>query len=176
MLSVNLALALAQHGSTCIVDADLRKSGVASTLGVTAKHGLGDVLSGNMELDEALVPNVHVPGLTFLPPGLVSKEPGSMIASSAMTDLVGKLKQRFEFVVIDSPPILPVADARSLSTLVDGIVMVGRAGKTTQANLRRAMELLRDVRSAPVLEVVLNAAEYPAVNYSYYNYGASETA
>lgn len=99
-----------------------------------------------------------------------------MIASSAMTDLVGKLKQRFEFVVIDSPPILPVADARSLSTLVDGIVMVGRAGKTTQANLRRAMELLRDVRSAPVLEVVLNAAEYPAVNYSYYNYGASETA
>ena len=175
-LSVNLAVALAQHASTCIVDADLRKAGVGPTLGVASKRGLGDVLSGKMELDDALVPNVHLPGLTFLPAGSVTGDPGRLIASSAMGNLIATLKQRFEFVVIDSPPILPVADARSLSVLADGIVMVGRAGTTTRANLKRATEMLREIRSAPILEIVLNAAEYPVVNYGYYNYGASETA
>jgi polysaccharide biosynthesis transport protein len=170
MLSVNLALALAQQGSTCIVDADLRKQGVALALGVDGEHGLGDVLSGTMKLDEAFVPHVQVPGLSVLPAGTASGEPGTLIASSAMADVVERLRQRFEFVVIDSPPILPVADARSISALVDGILMIGRSGVTTRANMKRAVEMLREVRSAPVLEFVLNAAEYPAVDYSNYNY------
>jgi capsular exopolysaccharide synthesis family protein len=171
MLSVNLALALAQHGTTCIVDADLRKGGVASRLGVTARHGLGDVLSGAMELDEALVPHGRMPRLSLLPAGIVSGEPGTQIASSAMADVVRQLRERFEFVVIDSPPILPVADARSLAALSDGILMIGRSGVTTRANMKLAVEMLREVRSAPVLEFVLNAAEYPNVGYGYYNYG-----
>jgi capsular exopolysaccharide synthesis family protein len=171
MLSVNLALALAQHGTTCIVDADLRKGGVASRLGVAARHGLGDVLSGNMELDEVLVPHGRMPRLSLLPAGIVSGEPGTQIASSAMAEVVKKLRQSFEFVVIDSPPILPVADARSLSALADGILMIGRSGVTTRANMKLAVEMLREVRSAPVLEFVLNAAEYPNVGYGYYNYG-----
>ncbi len=171
MLSVNLALALAQQGSTCIVDADLRKAGVAPRLRVIASHGLADVLSGEMELDEALIPQVLVPGLSLLPAGRGRGEPGTLIASTAMSEVVRKLRQRFEFVVIDSPPILPVADARSISALVDGILMIGRSGVTTRANMKLALEMLRDVRSAPVLEFVLNAAEYPAVKYGYYGYG-----
>ena len=170
-LSVNLALALAQHGSTCIVDADLRRQGVASMLGVCADHGLGEVLAGTMNLDESFVPHVSVPGLSVLPAGAVPDDPGTLIASNAMADLVGKLRQRFEFVVIDSPPILPVADARSISALVDGILMIGRSGVTTRANMKRAVEMLREVRSAPVLEYVLNAADDPAAGYSYYKYG-----
>jgi polysaccharide biosynthesis transport protein len=169
MLSVNLALALAQQGSTCIVDADLRKRGVAPMLGISADRGLGDVLFGNMELDEAFVPHVYIPGLTVLPAGIVSGEPGVLIASNAMSDVVGRLRQKFEFVVIDSPPILPVADARLLSALVDGILMIGRSGMTTRANMKRAVEMLREVRSAPVLEYILNAADYPA-EYNYYKY------
>jgi len=171
MLSVNLAMALAQHGSTCIVDADLRKGGAALRLGVVAERGLANVLSGEVELDEAFVPGVRVPGLTLLPVGTLSCEPGKLIASSAMNDLVAQLRQRFEFIVIDSPPILPVADARSLSALVDGIIMVGRSGVTTRENMRRAMELLQGVRSAPILDYVLNATENPHVDYSYYKYG-----
>lgn len=171
MLSVNLALALAQHGSTCIVDADLRKRGVAPMLGVFANHGLADVLSGNMELDDALVPHVYLPALSVLSAGTQAGEPGSLIASSAMSDLVGILKQRFQFVVIDSPPILPVADARVLSTLVDGILMIGRSGVTKRENMKRAVEMLREVRSAPVLEYVLNAATSSSSDYGYYKYG-----
>jgi capsular exopolysaccharide synthesis family protein len=169
VLSVNLALALAQHAPTCIVDADLRKEGVAPTLGIVAEHGLGDVLLGRKELDEALCANVR-PGLSVLAAGSASEECGTLIASSAMSDLIERLRQRFEFVVIDSPPILPFADARSLSVLVDGIVLVGRSGVTTRANLGRALELIRSVRSAPVIEFVLNAAQYPTINYGYYRY------
>ena len=178
MLSVNLALALAQHGSTCIVDADLRKRGVAPTLGLATKGGLGDVLAGNMELEQALVPNVYVSGLSVLHAGTVSGEPGTLIASDAMSDLVRRLKQKFEYVVIDSPPILPVADARVIATLVDGILMIGRSGVTTRSHMKLAVDMLREVRSAPVLEFVLNAAEYPAVDYGYgyYGYGNESSA
>jgi capsular exopolysaccharide synthesis family protein len=171
MLSVNLALALAQHGSTCIVDADLRKRGVASSLGVSGARGLGEVLAGSVDLDEAFVPHGSVANLTVLPAGAPQGEPGTLISSNAMVDLVGKLRQRFEFVVIDSPPILPVADARSLAALADGILMVGRSGVTTRENMKRAVEMLREVRSAPVLEYVLNAAKPHGFGYSRYNYG-----
>lgn len=171
MLSVNLAMALAQHGSTCIVDADLRKGGAAMRLGVVADRGLANVLAGELELEEAFIHGVRVPGLTLLPVGTLSSEPGKLIASSTMNDVVAQLRQRFEFVVIDSPPILPVADARALSALVDGIIMVGRSGMTTRENMRRAIEMLQGVRSAPILDFVLNATEYPHVDYSYYKYG-----
>ncbi|MGC2210645.1 MAG: polysaccharide biosynthesis tyrosine autokinase [Candidatus Korobacteraceae bacterium] len=171
MLSVNLALALAQHGSTCIVDADLRKRGVASSLGVSGARGLGDVLSGSVDLDEAFVPHGSVTNLTVLPAGGPQGDPGTLIASNAMVDLVGKLRQRFEFVVIDSPPILPVSDARSLAALADGILLIGRSGVTTRENMKRAVEMLREVRSAPVLEYVLNAAKPHGSGYNRYDYG-----
>src|SRR5260370_17462735 len=89
-----------------------------------------------------------------------------------MSDLVGKLRKRFEFIVIDSPPMLLFSDGRALSALADGVIVVGRSGVTTRESLKRTMDLLRGVRSAPVVELVLNAAEHPAMDYrSYRNYG-----
>jgi polysaccharide biosynthesis transport protein len=170
LLAVNLALALAQHGSTCVMDADLRKQGVASVLGVTPEFGLTEVLSGMLPLEQAIVPTPRMSSLYVLGTGAAPAEPGTLIASSSMNSLLQELRQRFDFVVIDSPPILPFADGRFLSALVDGIVMVGRSGMTTRENLKRAMELLRKVRSAPVVELVLNAADSPVVDYRYYRY------
>ena len=89
------------------------------------------------------MPLVQCPNLSLLSPGSAPGEPGGLIASSAMSSLVDKLRQRFEFVVIDSPPILAFSDGRALSAMVDGIIMVGRSGVTTRENLKRAMELLR---------------------------------
>jgi Mrp family chromosome partitioning ATPase len=89
-----------------------------------------------------------------------------------MADLVGKLRKRFEFIVIDSPPMLLFSDGRALSALADGVIVVGRSGVTTRENLKRTMDLLRGVRSAPVVELVLNAAEHPSMDYqSYRSYG-----
>ncbi len=171
-LSVNLALTLARHGRTCIVDADLRKEGVAQALGVVAYHGIREVLSKTLEVDQVLVSAVQLPKLSLLGAGSAPGEPGGLISSGAMSDLVGKLRKRFEFIVIDSPPMLLFSDGRALSALADGVIVVGRSGVTTRDNLKRTMELLRGVRSAPVVELVLNAAEHPAMDYrSYRNYG-----
>jgi succinoglycan biosynthesis transport protein ExoP len=167
-LSVNLALTLARHGRTCIVDADLRKEGVAQALGVAAYHGIREVLSKTMEIDQVLVSAVQLPNLSLLGAGSAPGEPGGLISSGAMSDLVGKLRQRFEFIVIDSPPMLLFSDGRALSALADGVIVVGRSGVTTRESLKRTMDLLRGVRSAPVVELVLNAAEPPAMDYRSY--------
>jgi Mrp family chromosome partitioning ATPase len=155
------------------VDADLRKEGVAQVLGVEADHGIREVLSETMGVDQVIVSAVQLPNLSLLAPGSAPGEPGELLSSNAMLELMGKLRQRFQFIVIDSPPMLLFSDGRALSTLADGVIVVGRSGVTTRASLKRAMELLAGVRSAPVVDLVLNAAEYHGVNdYHYYgSYG-----
>jgi capsular exopolysaccharide synthesis family protein len=172
-ISVNLAIALAQQGRTCIVDSDLRKEGVAQVLRIAATYGLSDVLSGKMSLHEVLINSSGVPNLTVLATGRPPEDHGSLIASDAMLDVLNQLRKEFEFVVVDSPPIIPFAEGRTLATMVDGVVLVGRAAQTTRDNLVRSMELLQQVRSAPVIEFVLNAANYSTVDYRYYRYGAA---
>jgi capsular exopolysaccharide synthesis family protein len=170
-LSVNLALTLARHGRTCVVDADLRKEGVAQALGVVAYHGIREVLAKTMEVDQVLVSGVQLPNLSLLGAGSAPGEPGWQIPK-AISDLVGILRKRFKYIVIDSPPMLLFSDGRALSALADGVIVVGRSGVTTRESLKRTMDLLRRVRSAPVVEVVLNAAENPAVDdLPYRSYG-----
>ena len=173
LMSVNLALALAERGRTCIVDADLRKEGVARAFGIVADRGLADVLQDDMQLDEVLLPSVGVPNLTLLPTGSPCVDAARFIASSAMSRVIQHLRTQFDFVLIDSPPIVPFSDGRVLSTMVDGVLLVGRSGKTKREALRRSLDMLREVRSAPVIQVVLNAVEVSAVEYrSYYRYGS----
>ncbi len=171
-VAVNLAIALAQHGATCIVDGDLRRPGVARAFGISAQIGLGDVLVGKVKLEEVLAPVEGVPNLTILPSGPIAPaHPGELVSSESMADLMRLLRQRFEFVLVDSPPILPYADGRALSPQVDGVILVGRAGFTNRQSLTRSMELLTEVHSAPVLEVVLNGADFVSLDYRYYGYG-----
>ena len=79
--------------------------------------------------------------------------------------------QRFQFVVIDSAPILPFVDGRALSTLVDAVILVGRSGITTRQAMRRSVELLSEIHGAPILQVVLNAAQQSSTDYKHYGYG-----
>jgi len=88
-----------------------------------------------------------------------------------MRDTLAALRQRFKFIIVDAPPILPYSDARVLSTLVDGIVFVGRSRSTTRDAMKRALEILAQVRSAPIVEVVLNGAHKSDAEYGYYQYG-----
>jgi succinoglycan biosynthesis transport protein ExoP len=171
-VAVNLAIALAQHGTTCIIDGDLRRPGVARAFGISCQQGLGDVLIGSLKLEEVLLPVEAVPNLTILPSGPAAPaHPGELVSSVSMSDLLRLLRKRFEFVLVDSPPILPYADGRALSPLVDGVILVGRAGFTNREALSRSMELLTEVHSAPVLEVVLNGADFVSADYRYYGYG-----
>jgi polysaccharide biosynthesis transport protein len=170
-VAVNLALAMAQHGSTCVVDADLRRGRVAAAFGLTGKVGLADVLSGAATMESALVEVPSLSNLTVLPAHAGDINAGTLVCSEAMQNVINDLRERFRFIVVDSAPLLPFADGRALSASVDGLIFVGRSGITTRDVVRRSLELLEEVHAAPVLEFVLNAADLNSPQYRYYQYG-----
>jgi succinoglycan biosynthesis transport protein ExoP len=169
-VAANLAIAEARHGKTCLVDADMRKTGVAKLFGLSAHTGLAQVLEGRASLEQAMIRISDIPNLMLLPGGTSSEHPGELLSQSGMGDLLRALRESFEFVVIDAPPILSYADARCLAVLVDGVVLVGRAGRTTKEALIRSIEILSEIHAPPVLEVVLNGASHNAWGYGYYGY------
>ncbi len=167
-VAINLAIALSQHGRTVLVDGDLRRPGVASAFGLTDNKGLCDVLVGKSSLDEVLLQNSHLEKLFVVPAGTSSAPAAQLTCSGAMRVVLDELREQFDHIVIDSPPILAFSDGRALSPLVDGVVLVGRSGSTTRQALNRSMELLSEVHSAPVLDVVLNAATiFNIADYTY---------
>jgi len=167
-VAVNLALALSQHQRTCLVDADLRRPCVAATFGVRSDLGLGDVLVGSLTLDDVLVDMPGSPQLAILPGGRASDERAHLIAGSMMESIMESLRTQFDFIVLDSPPLIPYAEGRVLSTLTDGIIFVTRSGITPAPAMARSMELLSEVKSPRIIKVVLNAHSLPNQHYYYY--------
>jgi capsular exopolysaccharide synthesis family protein len=175
-VAVNLALALSQHHRTCLVDGDLRRPCVAATFGLRSDRGLGDVLLGSLALEDALVSMPGSPHLAILPGGKTSDERAYLIASTAMESIMESLRAGFDFIVVDSPPIIPYAEGRVLSTLTDGIIFVTRSGITPAAAMARSMELLSEVKSPRIVKVVLNAHNFPNQDYYYYPYKRDKRA
>jgi len=167
-VAINLAIALGQQCRTCIVDADLRRSGVAAAFGLKAEQGLAAVLGGSVSLEQVLIASGSIPHLSVLPAGPMMAVPGQLVCSQAMRDVLLQLRQRFDCVVIDSPPVLPYADGRALAVAADAVVLVGRSGVTTREAMMRALQLLEDAHGAPVIKIVLNATDGNAAHYSYY--------
>jgi polysaccharide biosynthesis transport protein len=169
----NLAIALARSGKTCLVDADLRNPVLASVFQVHQERGLAALFSGDCELDHALIALDEVPNLTLLPGGRVDARSSEFTTSKKLRSLLETLRDRFQYVIVDSPPLLPYADSRVIAPLVDGIVLVARAGATTREALQRSLEILNSVRAAPVLDVVLNAVPHRSLGYGYsYKYAS----
>jgi polysaccharide biosynthesis transport protein len=173
-VAANLAIAMAQQGSTCIVDADLRRGHVASAFGISGTLGLTDVLQGLIPLDRVVVDVPNVPNLAIVPSHAGNVNAGQLVCSESMREVLQDLRRRFRFVVIDSAPLLPFADGRALSVVADGLIFVGRSGTTTRETVRHSLELLQQVHSAPILEFVLNAADLNSAQYRYYRYGYTE--
>ena len=174
-VALNLSYALAQRANTCLVDADLRKGRVSSAFNLPAGQGLGDVLMGNETLESSLLEVPGLSNLSILPAGRSRGNSGQLICSEKMEQTIAGLRERFGFVIIDSAPILPFVDGRALSTLADAVILVGRSGVTTRQAMRRCVELISEVHGAPILQVVLNAAEMGSADYKYYNYGYADS-
>lgn len=175
-LAVNLASALALHGKTCVVDADIRKPDVGRAFDLAPSPGLVEVLSGAIELDEVLVSSPQTSRLMVLQSGTAPPDPGQVFWLESTHRLIRELRDRFDFLVVDAPPILPYADARALAALVDGVILVGRPGVTTREAMQRSLELLAQANSAPVLEIVLNGADSFSPECRYYHNGYSGQA
>jgi len=170
-VAVNLAIAMAQHGSTCLVDADLRRGRVASALGIAKGVGLTDVLNESASLESVLVRVPSLPNLTVVPAHAGSVKAGQLVCSDLMPKVLEDLRRQFQFIVIDCSPILPFADGRVLASLADGLIFVGRSGITTREVLQQSVQLLNGVNAAPIVEFVLNAADLNSPQYRYYQYG-----
>jgi capsular exopolysaccharide synthesis family protein len=169
-VAVNFAAALAQVGRTCLVDGDLRHPSVAGVFKIKPLAPLTDVLSGKVKLKSALVEIKEIPDLSVLPCGVVPGSPADVLSSIEMKILLEQLKQEFRFVVIDSPPVIRFSDARSLSSISDEVVLVGRYGVTTRRAIQRSTEILEEMK-ASVAGVVLNGIDLSSPDYDYYTYG-----
>lgn len=153
--AANLALTMAQElqRRVVLVDGDLRAPSVQALFGVDASGpGLSDVLAGEATLDEALI---YLPdfGLNVLPAGTTPQFPTELLGSAAMRRVLDTLRSRFDRVLLDVPPVMPLADVGTVAPLVDGVVMVVRAGVTQRPALDQALTALDETK---VLGVVLN--------------------
>ena len=172
-IAVNFALVLALRGKTCLVEGDLRRPMFETALGIHVTAGLSQLLTGATSLDASLRSLPYAPDLSVLPCGPVTADPAILMDSDRMQALTMALREKFDYVVIDSPPVIPFSDARVLSSLADVVVLVGRYGVTTQRAMTRCIGLLDEVR-APVLGFVLNDIDLNSPDYHYYTYGFSK--
>ncbi len=144
--AVNAAIALGRGGRNrvALVDADLRRPGVARLLGLRPTKGLCDVVSGRVGLDECLW-RFGNDELYVLPAGNGPDDLGTTLYDPRLGDLLVALKQRFDFVVVDTPPVLPLADVPTLCRDLDGAVMVVRANVTERELVDAAIDALYGV-------------------------------
>ncbi|HSY16179.1 MAG TPA: polysaccharide biosynthesis tyrosine autokinase, partial [Jatrophihabitantaceae bacterium] len=138
-IAINLASTLAEAGfSVCLVDADLRRPSIADALGLISPVGLTSVLIHQISLSEALQ-NAGA-NLYVLTSGPIPPNPSEVLASSYVRDVIRTLTEKVDFVVIDTAPLLPVADGTEIAALADGTLLVARFSVTTEIQVKRAAQ------------------------------------
>ncbi|THG29772.1 polysaccharide biosynthesis tyrosine autokinase [Naasia lichenicola] len=168
----NLAIALSDAGrSVVVVDADLRRPRLADILGLEGAVGLSDLLIGRARLNDVIQP-WGAGSLDVLPAGRIPPNPSELLGSSTMVDVIRKLEERYEYVLFDAAPLLPVTDAAVLSTYASGTIIVVAAGRTRKAQLRGTLMALLNVETKPVGFVITMLPTKGPDAYSYgYGYG-----
>lgn len=171
--AVNLAYAFAQAGAeVLIVDCDLRRPRVHKHFGMPNGLGVMDYLTGEAEVEDLLISHQEYPSLKILTAGAMPTNPSDYLNSAEMREMLERMRRRFAYVVIDSPPAVPFADAPLLSTMVDATLIVVNSRRTNRRAVRRVKERLLQLGS-PLLGVVLNYTESEAKD-SYYYYRKEE--
>lgn len=167
--TVNTAISLAQLGaSVLIIDCDLRKPSTHKVLGVDHSRGLSTYLSRNVELD-SVIQKLQIPNLSVMPCGPIPPNPAELISSERMKKMLETLMERYDHILIDSPPLINVTDPVILSTMVDGVMLVVHGGKSTRDVVRRARQELTSV-GAKIFGVVLNNIDLRREGYDDYYY------
>jgi non-specific protein-tyrosine kinase len=172
-VAINLASTLAEAGfSVCLVDADLRRPTIAKVLGLVSPVGLTSVLIQQIALNDALQ---HAGSTLYvLASGPTPPNPSEVLASSYVRDVIRSLLDSVDYVIIDTAPLLPVADGSEVAALADGTLLVARHGVTTDTNVQRSVQALRRV-DAKLIGVVLNRMPVRRNNREYgYTYYRTE--
>ena len=168
-VAVSIAVSLAQGGQrVCIIDCDLRRPRLHRIFDRAGDIGLMNAILGEATIEEVAKPTI-VPNLWSIPCGPIPPNSADVVSSDKFRRLLDEVSARFDRVVLDSPPIVAVTDSAIASTLVDGVVFVVRAFKTSVNLCRSGLRTLQDV-DAPIAGAVLNAVNLNRHEYNYYHY------
>lgn len=169
--TVNLAFALSQgEGKVLLVDCDMRKPSVHKDFNISNESGLSDLLSHMKTMEEVMVK--YDESLTLIPAGKVTPNPAEMLGSRAMGAFLEEMREHFDYIVLDTPPLMAVTDAQVLSTKVDGTILVVKAGSTRKETVMNSVNLIKKVNGT-LIGTVLNRVEKSKEKYYYY-YGDEE--
>ncbi|MFC5701780.1 CpsD/CapB family tyrosine-protein kinase [Cohnella faecalis] len=167
----NLAIAYAQEGKqVLLIDGDLRKPSLHHMFLLSNRLGLTNVLLGGQSWKQS-VRETHVPNLSVMPAGAIPPNPSEILASQKMKTLMDELREHFDIILFDTPPILAVSDGIIVSSMCDGVVIVVNSGKTKYAVAKKLQQSL-DRAKARVLGVLLNNVKRKGNEGYYYNYYA----
>lgn len=157
-VSIGLAAALAESGHpVLVIDADLRRSTIASQLQLEGSVGVTSILIGDATFDEAVQRSESM-GIDIIAGGAPAPNPGQLLSSHRVRELVEQARERYEYVIIDSAPALVVADALWLADLADGVIVVARSGTTRRKQLTATLAALKSTHK-DVVGIVLNAVK-----------------
>ncbi|MDB4349543.1 CpsD/CapB family tyrosine-protein kinase [Omnitrophica bacterium] len=166
--ALNLAVTTAHDlsdKSILLIDADMRKGKVARYLGVTPRAGLSELLQEKAEADDVFI-SPGIANLTVVLAGKRPKNPSALLNSKKLEQFIAMLKTRFDYIFIDTPPVMPLTDACIIGPMVDGAIFVIQAGKTQRDIVKHAETRLYQARAKTVGYVITNI-EYHLPNYLY---------
>lgn len=166
--AANLAVVMAESGAkTILIDCDQRKPTLHKIFSLSNQAGISDLLVGNIKFQEA-VKITTIQNLDILTSGTKPPNPAELLASSKMKQFIESLRENYEYIIIDTPPVIAVTDAQLLSSYADGCILVVASSQVEREVAEKAKELLRKV-NAKILGAVLNKLEMNEKRY-YYNY------
>jgi polysaccharide biosynthesis transport protein len=170
-VAMNLAHAFAQNEKALLLDADLRRSSLASALNLPGTtKGLVELLEGEAQLADLVIPG-EAGKADVMMHGSIPQDPQRLLSGSRMADALQSLQREYDRIIIDTPPVLPVRDALLLSRLADAVIVVAKADSTPRPQIEQALQLLARVE-APVVGIVVTQLDVrKAEKYSDYGYG-----
>jgi capsular exopolysaccharide synthesis family protein len=169
LIAVNLATVFSQtNEKVVIIDADMRKPRLYKTFKIENRKGLSSFLAGTSPLEET-IRSTFIPNLSIITSGPLPPNPAELLTSKKLFNLLEELKSKFNRIILDSPPVLAVADTAILANITDGTILVIRAGFTNYKNILSAKQKLLDSK-AKIIGTILNRVEIKKKEYYYYYY------
>ncbi len=174
-IATNFSVSLAAAGhDTLLIDCDMRLPQVHAIFGVTNDRGLSEAIQGKLTIDELYVPS-EVEHLTLITSGQLPTNPAELLSSPRFKSLLAELRDKFAYVVLDCPPVLPVSDPTVIAPLVDGLLFVSVIDNESKPQVERAETILRGV-GGKILGCVVNRVDDAGTAYGYAAYGYENSA
>ncbi len=167
--TIYMGTTMAQSGQrVLLIDTDLRRPRLHKSLGVSKQRGLTNLILGDASMDD-VIKSTDIPNLYVLPCGPRPPNPVELLLTARFKEVLTQLEARFDYILLDSPPVLAVTDAVVLSRISDGVMLIAQAGKTQRDEISIAARQFRDV-DARILGLIMNDMDVSKKRYGYYYY------